>query len=137
MNVQEHNQNTSTEEVHDNYTTTDGYSSRSSSTTTTNGRNTPEFERLMNEIRKANEHLPYLAKLYHDAIGRQLNRIISQEMASMMRDGIPPEYIEYALQEAAAAPQPSWAYAKAVIRRLKRERVPAEEVFFKSSFTYW
>lgn len=71
---------------------------------------TPDNQKLIKEIRQ----------MYHDAIGsypavyvcRAIVKDIEGKVYSM-------EELEYALQETAFAPRPSWAYAAAILRRLQ------------------
>lgn len=102
------------------YTTTRSSSNSSSSSTTKEGTEkrllTPETQKLIREIRQ----------MYHDAIGsyppvyvcRAIVKDIEGKVYSM-------EELEYALQETAFAPRPSWAYAAAILRRIQAgDRLP-------------
>ena len=97
------------------YTTTRSSSISSSSSSTTKEETekrllTPDTQKLIREIRQ----------MYHDAIGsypavyvcRAIVKDIAGKVYSM-------EELEYALQETAFAPRPSWAYAATILRRLQ------------------
>lgn len=63
------------------------------------------------------------------SIGRPMPPSIHRKLLLDLIEGAPYEYFRYAIEEAAIAPQPSWRYVMAIIRRLERERVPPSSLF--------
>ena len=60
--------------------------------------------------------------MYQDAIGtRPVQAIIKEVKENLDDNTVTISQIKYALQQTAYAPRPSWAYARAVIRRLRYE----------------
>ena len=73
---------------------------------------TPDTQKLIKEIKQ----------LYHDAIGSYPTVIICKAIIKDIEGKVySMEQLEYALQETAFAPRPSWAYAAAILRRLQAE----------------
>lgn len=73
---------------------------------------TPNTQKLIKEIKQ----------LYHDAIGSYPTVIICKAIIKDIEGQVySMEQLEYALQETAFAPRPSWAYAAAILRRLQAE----------------
>lgn len=94
-------------------------SSSSTRTTTTSMQKSQEMEIRMS--------VEALRELYADCIGAPMPMAIHRRVLLAMQDGEPYEYYRYALEEAAAAPRPSWRYVQAIVARLRREQVdPAE-----------
>ena len=59
-----------------------------------------------------------LYDLYCDTFGRdRVAAIVRREMAEAIEAGAEPSLIAYAIEMAEAAPSPSWAYARAVMRK--------------------
>lgn len=59
-----------------------------------------------------------LYDLYCDTFGRdRVAAIVRREMAEAIEAGADPSLIVYAIEMAEAAPSPSWAYARAVMRK--------------------
>lgn len=72
------------------------------------------------------------AQVYEDSIGRPMPRVVEREIAEMMEHGISSGLIVAVLEYTAAAPRPSWAYARAVILRNYAKGVNDEESFNES-----
>lgn len=96
-------------------TTTTTTSTKKSTTTTTSSSTTTTQEET---------HIPVvmetLLSMYREAIGRNAPSMVVEEITyhlCMVCDW-QPDWVEYALQETAYAPMPSWRYAQAIIRRL-------------------
>ena len=73
------------------------------------------------------EALDMLADAYADTFDRRPPRLVTDEMEAMLGQGMEPVVIMWALDEAAAAPRPSWAYARAVLAACAREGVRTAE----------
>lgn len=83
-----------------------------STTTATTTTTTSTFVEEMSEFRE----------MYRDALGREMPRFIEADILSRLLTGKNDSIdIQYALQETAAAPRPSWRYASAILARLTRE----------------
>lgn len=68
---------------------------------------------------------------YRDCLGTPMPRYIKDSLIAALERGENRigTYMTYALREASRAPRPSWAYARAIIQRLKREGVSIDELF--------
>ena len=71
-------------------------------------------------------------QLYEDSIGRPMPRVVEREIAEMMERGVSSSLIGAVLEYTAAAPRPSWAYARAVILRNYAKGINDEEEFNES-----
>lgn len=69
-----------------------------------------------------------LREKYLLCIGRPMPPSVHRQLLLDLIEGGHYEYYSYALDEAAIAPQPSWRYVLAIIRRLYREQVPPESL---------
>lgn len=58
-----------------------------------------------------------------DALQLRAGRVMQQDVADALEDGIDPEVIIFCVQEAELAPRPSWGYARAVLRRCRNSGV--------------
>ena len=94
---------------------------RSTPTRTTTSTSVKKSQEM--EIRLSVENL---RQLYADCIGSPMPMAIHRRVLLELQDGAPFEYYRYALEEAAAAPRPSWRYVQAIVARLYREQVPPE-----------
>ena len=65
-----------------------------------------------------------------DILGRPMPRFTERQLLADLEEGTPSTYYHYALQEAAAAPMPSWRYVLAIVARLKRQQVPEEDLLW-------
>lgn len=72
----------------------------------------------------ARYHCEALRQQYMNCIGRPMPPSIHRKLLLDLIDGAEFEYYRYAIDEAAIAPQPSWRYVMAIVRRLQREKVP-------------
>lgn len=70
---------------------------------------------------ESQDALDMICDCYIDALGRRPAAIIEDEIAEMMAKGVEPCVIMMALDETAAAPRPSWAYCRAILRACIRE----------------
>lgn len=107
-----------------NYTTTTSSSSGSSgssSTTTVQFCHELEEEFLRNRVELLREQ-------YLQTIGRDMPMAIMKQMLLAILGGTPWQYYQYALEEAALAPMPSWRYAIAIVNRLITQAVPVERL---------
>lgn len=71
-------------------------------------------------------------QIYEDSIGRPMPRVVDREISEMMGRGISSGLIAAVLEYTAAAPRPSWAYARAVILRNYAKGINDEEEFNES-----
>lgn len=106
----------------ENKTTTTG-SSTSSSTTTSSTTTTVEDCHIMLRAR-----CEQLRQLYEDSVGRPMSGAILKQLLLSLLDGTPAEYFQYALEETAMAPMPSWRYTQAIVKRLQDQRVDPQRV---------
>ena len=65
-----------------------------------------------------------------DILGRPMPRYTERLLILDLQEGTPSIYYRYALQEAAAAPMPSWRYVLAIVARLKRQQIPEEDLLW-------
>lgn len=65
---------------------------------------------------------------YLDIIGRKMPDCFARQTRADLISGVPSIYYSYALEEAAKAPMPSWRYVLAIVTRLRRQRVPEEDL---------
>jgi hypothetical protein len=63
-----------------------------------------------------------------ECIGRPMPPSIHRRVLLDLIDGGHYEYYSYALEEAAIAPQPSWRYVEAILRRLYHDQIPPESL---------
>lgn len=84
----------------------------SRSTTSTTSRRNPHADLQINDIRE----------MYQEIFGRKMPYCIERDVRSDLEDDQSGESVYdwyiYALEEAAAAPMPSWRYVQAIMRRL-------------------
>lgn len=104
-----------------NHYNTGSSSSSSSTTTTTDRRNSTATNegcrKILNSL-----FIEEFPSMYQDAIGtRPVQAIIKEVKENLDDNAVTIKQIKYALQQTAYAPRPSWAYARAVIRRLRYE----------------
>lgn len=100
----------------------------SSSSTTTIGRDsettTAYSQTTINGFRFmiTQMFMEHFAQDYQDAIGTRPVQVIIKEVRTQLERGeITPQQVSRALQQTAYAPRPSWAYARAIIRRMVRD----------------
>lgn len=97
-------------------TTSTGTTGEVSSSTTTRVR-----------VRAREETLDMLADAYADTFDRRPPRLVLEDMEHFLDGEMEPVIIMWALDAAAAAPSPSWAYARAVLNACAREGVRTAE----------
>lgn len=71
-------------------------------------------------------------QIYEDSIGRPMPRVVEREISEMIDRGISSGLIGAVLEYTAAAPRPSWAYARTVILRNYAKGINDEEAFNES-----
>lgn len=102
-------------------TTSSGSSSGSSGTTTVQFCHDMEEEFLRNRVELLREQ-------YAQTIGRDMPMAIMKQLLLAILGGTPWQYYEYALEEAALAPMPSWRYVMAIVNRLVNQAVPIDRL---------
>lgn len=73
-----------------------------------------------------------IAQAYSDSLGRPMPKFVAREVRGMFERGISGSLIVAVLEYTAAAPQPSWAYARAVILRNWARGVCTDDDFYES-----
>ena len=86
--------------------------------TTENGREQLQsFRKFLTQM-----FMEHFEQDYQDAIGTRPVQLIIKEVREQLEKGnITPTQVSRALQQTAYAPRPSWAYARAIIRRMVRD----------------
>lgn len=103
-------------------TTSTGSSTSSSSTTTVvNCQDMADDQLLRNRVE-------ILRGQYREAIGRDMPMAAMRQLLLALIGGTPWQYYEYALDETALAPAPSWRYALAIVNRLISQAVPVDRL---------
>lgn len=102
-----------------NITTTSTGTSRSTGSSTTTDENCHIMVRASCEK---------LRLLYEESIGHRMTGAILRQLLLSLIEGTPAEYYQYALEETACAPLPSWRYTMAIVKRLQAQRVPPDRV---------
>lgn len=69
-----------------------------------------------------------LRQLYEATMGAAMTPAILRQLLLSVTRGTPWQYYEYALEETALAPRPSWRYTLAIVSRLISEQAPADDV---------
>ena len=95
---------------------------RSSSTTTracAHARESVEMRVWMDDI----------ARYYRETLGCVMPPMAKRDATAAIEAGLEPQLVIIALDETALAPRPSWAYARAILRRLLREGVYDEQAY--------
>lgn len=69
-----------------------------------------------------------LREKYSEVIGRDMPMAVLRQLLLSLLAGTPWEYYEYALEETALAPAPSWRYAMAIVNRLDTQAVPVDRI---------
>lgn len=94
-------------------------SSSGSSTTTTT---VEDYQILLRN------HVEQLRQLYAETLGSEMSAANLRQLLLSVSRGTPWQYYQYALEETALAPAPSWRYTLAIVRRLIAEEAPADNV---------
>lgn len=81
--------------------------------------------------------LDQLAAYYRDTFGSYCPACARREMEEALDRGIFPDVIMICLDEAAAAPRPSWAYARAILRRCIAEGIHTAEDYGQGQIRYY
>lgn len=77
----------------------------------------------------AREELAEIAASYEQNIGGPIPRAAFDEAAAFVEDGLPPQLVCRAIQEAAVQGKRSWSYARAILRRCKQEGIDSVAAF--------
>lgn len=93
--------------------------STSSTTTRARAREGAELRVWMDDI----------ARYYRDTLGCVMPPMAKRDVEAAIEAGLEPQLVIIALDETALAPRPSWAYARAILRRLLREGVYDEQAY--------
>lgn len=90
--------------------------------------------RAREEEARRNHEIKYgdFSQAYSDALSRPMPKFVEREIDGMIEKGIDSGLILAVIEYTAAAPQPSWAYARAVILRNWQRGINSEEDFFES-----
>lgn len=99
--------------------------SKSSSTTRTRARN----EETANDETTENVWKTDIAQYYFDTFGVKMPPVAKFDVNDAIEAGLEPVLVFRALDEAAIAPRPSWAYARAIIKRLINENCLTESAY--------
>lgn len=71
-----------------------------------------------NNIARAREEAWHaIDSAYYATFGRTIAPVVRAQMVQMLEQGAAPDLIAAVIEYSAAAPRPSWAYARAVLRR--------------------
>lgn len=62
-----------------------------------------------------------------DALQMRAGRVMQQDVAEALEDGMSPDVLIFCVQEAEMAPRPSWGYARAVLRRCRASGIKTAE----------
>ncbi len=77
-----------------------------------------------------------LADYYKRTFGSYCPACARRDMAAAIEQGMTMDVIIIAMDEAAIAPRPSWAYARAIIRRCLMEHICTEDDYTKGQINY-
>lgn len=77
----------------------------------------------------AREELAEISASYEQNIGGPIPRAAFDEAAAFVEDGLPPQLVCRAIQEAAVQGKRSWSYARAILRRCKQEGIKSTAAF--------
>lgn len=70
-----------------------------------------------------------IARYYRETLGCVMPPMAKRDVTAAIEAGLEPQLVMTALDETALAPRPSWAYARAILRRLLREGVYDEQAY--------
>lgn len=68
---------------------------------------------------------------YRDTFGLRCPPVAERDIDRFLDAGITAEVVKICIDEAALAPRPSWAYARAILRRLMNEGVRTAQEYTK------
>lgn len=99
-----------------------------------NNNNNIACARAREEETRHNHEIKYgdFSQAYSDALSRPMPKFVEREINGMIEKGIASSLILAVIEYTAAAPQPSWAYARAVILRNWQRGINSDEDFFES-----
>lgn len=103
-------------------------STSSSTSSTSTSSTTVQFCQYLEEEEMLRNRCELLRKQYSDCIGEAMTKPVMRQLLLSLIDGTPWEYYEYAIEEAALAPVPSWRYIQAIVRRLVTQAVPVDQI---------
>lgn len=89
------------------------------------------------ELHHLDGDLDQLAAYYRDTFGSYCPACARRDFADSLAQGVTPEVIMICLDEAAAAPRPSWAYARAILRRCRLNRVYTAEEYKQEQMAFY
>lgn len=104
---------------------------RTTTTTTTGGSTgttTVDNCQIMVDEQLIRNRAQLLREKYADTIGQEMTRALLRQLLLALIEGTPWQYYDYALDEAAYAPAPSWRYVMAIVNRLVNQAVPVERL---------
>lgn len=73
-------------------------------------------------------HAELIRQQYEETIGKQMPMSFLRQLLRDLIAGTPWQYYEYALEETAYAPQPSWRYTMAIVNRLRSCCTPIDRI---------
>lgn len=82
-----------------------------------------EIDEFRPPLSKYEFSMQWLASYYRHCFERRMPPSAEFEVSELLRSGVEQELIEAAIDEAMAAPRPSWAYARAVLARCCRQGI--------------
>lgn len=108
-----------------NTTTTTTITSRisSSSSSSTGARARVREEEAEQDARVQEYRIKHLCKHYEESFDRKCPPVVAKEIGDVINLGMDADLLEAIIDETQLAPRPSWAYARAIIRRCFREQV--------------
>ena len=77
-----------------------------------------------------------LATYYQQTFGSYCPQCARRDMAAALDEGMEMDVVLIAIDEAAIAPRPSWAYARAILRRCLMEHIHTEEEYNRGQLNY-
>lgn len=104
-------------------------SSSTSTVTSTSSTTTRARARVREEDAAARVWEADIAAYYQSTFGAALPPVAKRDIDAAMEAGIEPPVIMICIDEAALAPRPSWAYARAILRKLVSEGCCTEEQY--------
>lgn len=100
-----------------------------STTTRTRARNEETPEGNPEETTLINVWKADIAQYYLDTFGVKMPPVAKADVNDALEAGLEPVLVFRALDEAAIAPRPSWAYSRAILRRLVNEGCLTEAAY--------
>ena len=75
--------------------------------------------------------IKYLCKHFEESFDRKCPPVVAKEIGDALNLGMDADLLESIIDETQLAPRPSWAYARAILRRCFREQVYTAEDFMR------